>query len=85
MDVEETLLHLAVEKKKQLDIVEYLLCRKDTNRVNVCDKYGSSPIWNGSKNENCNLVKLMIENGAEVNPKNSELSPLSYGFKKTGP
>ena len=67
--VDNTLLHLAMEKEVNLAVVKYLVSQGAD--VNVKNKWGKTPLYEAALNGNIEIVKFLVAEGADVNAKDS--------------
>jgi hypothetical protein len=65
-------------KLNEMEVVEHLMKNgADVNGVqNISNNYKSVPLIYAIENDNYNLTKLLIENGADINLCNGETSPV---------
>jgi ankyrin repeat protein len=74
------LLAFAVENSADIDLIEKLLHYPGMNINQVADSEGSA-LHIGVASENIEVVKLLIEGGADINQKDSDkVTPLHYCF-----
>jgi ankyrin repeat protein len=66
-----THLHDAIKYNNHADIVKELLKHKDID-VNLQDKDGETPLFTASDEDHLNIVRMLLDAGADINIKNNE-------------
>ena len=60
---------LAAAETSDVVMVRRILNEKDVN-VNICDKYGVTPLMHAVLNRNIYILELLLKNGADTDMKN---------------
>ena len=61
-------------ESNNLNVISNLL--KDSSYINVPDSKGNTPLFNAVDRNHKKLVKILLENGADINALSNNMTPL---------